>query len=164
MLGLAWLGLALAACTGPNDERRLAQFLGGGRESAAPGQEIAPNAPNAQVGMARPTPLGPDELPQPPSDTPEAGTLSQAELYPGTGFGVKAQPQANPVVLGQGGEVTLNFVNADVREVIDTVLGTTLKVNFIIDPRVQGVVTLRTARPVPAAQVIGVLEDVLAMN
>jgi general secretion pathway protein D len=165
MVGLAWLGMALAACTGPHDERRLAQFLGGGKESAAPGQEIAPNAPNAQLGMSRPAQLGPDVLPQPPSDAPGTGTLTEAEIYPGTGFsGVAPQPQANPVVLGQGGEVTLNFVNADVREVIDTVLGTTLKVNFIIDPRVQGVVTLRTARPVPTAQVIGVLEDVLAMN
>jgi general secretion pathway protein D len=164
MLGLAWAGLALAACTGPNDERRLAQFLGGGREASAVIPEPAPNAPNAQIGMARPAPLGPDVLPQPPSDTPGAGALTQAELYPGTGFGIQPRPQVNPVVLGQGGEITLNFVNADVREVIDTVLGTTLKVNFIIDPRVQGVVTLRTARPVPAAQVIGVLEDVLAMN
>jgi general secretion pathway protein D len=164
ILGLGCFGAALAGCTGPNDERRLAQFLGGGKEASAPAPAAAPNAPNAQLGMARPAPLGPDELPQPPSDAPGAGALTTAELYPGTGFGVRPQPQANPVVLGQGGEVTLNFVNADVREVIDTVLGTTLKVNFVIDPRVQGVVTLRTARPVPAAQVIGVLEDVLAMN
>lgn len=164
MLGLAWLGVALAGCSGPHDERRLAQFLGGGKETAEVGRDLAPNAPNAQIGMSRPAQLGPDVLPQPPSDAPGTGTLTQAELYPGAGFGIEPQPQANPVVLGQGGEVTLNFVNADVREVIDTVLGTTLKVNFVIDPRVQGVVTLRTARPVPVAQVIGVLEDVLAMN
>ena len=163
MLGLAWLGLAVAGCTGPNAERRMAQFLGGGKEASAPA-EAAPDAGNAQVSMSRPAPLGPDSPPQPPSDAPGAGTLNQAELYPGTGFGVRPQPQANPVVLGEGGEVTLNFVNADVREVIDTVLGTTLKLNFIIDPRVQGVVTLRTAQPVPVSQVIGVLEDVLAMN
>jgi general secretion pathway protein D len=164
MLGLAWLGVTLAGCAGPHDERRLAQFLGGGKETAEVGQDLAPNAPNAQIGMSRPAQLGPDVLPQPSSDAPGTGTLTQAELYPGAGFGIEPQPQANPVVLGQSGEVTLNFVNADVREVIDTVLGTTLKVNFVIDPRVQGVVTLRTARPVPTAQVIGVLEDVLAMN
>src|SRR5262249_18010164 len=62
------------------------------------------------------------------------------------------------------GAVSLNFVNADIREVIDTVLGNTLKVSYVIDPRVQGAVTLRTMRPLPGESVIGVLEDVLAMN
>ena len=164
MLGMAWLVTALAGCQGPHDERRLAQFLGGGKETAGDPPESAPNAPNAQVGMSRPAQLGPEVLPQPSSDPPQAGTLTQPELYPGAGFGTRPAVQTNPVVLGDGGEVTLNFVNADIREVIDTVLGTTLKVNFVIDPRVQGVVTLRTARPVQASQVIGVLEDVLAMN
>jgi general secretion pathway protein D len=163
IVGMAWLGMALAGCQGPHDERRLAQFLGGGKETAGD-QESAPNAPNAQVGMSRPAPLGPEVPPQPSSDPPQAGTLTQPELYPGAGFGIRPAVQTNPVVLGEGGEVTLNFVNADIREVVDTVLGTTLKVNFVIDPRVQGVVTLRTARPVLASQVIGVLEDVLAMN
>jgi general secretion pathway protein D len=77
---------------------------------------------------------------------------------------IRAAAQTNPVTLSTSGDITLNFVNADIREVIDTVLGTTLKLSFAIDPRVQGVTTLRTTRPVPRDQVIGVLEDVLAMN
>ncbi len=79
-------------------------------------------------------------------------------------MGVRAAAQTNPIILGTSGDITLNFVNADIREVIDTVLGTTLKLSFVIDPRVQGVTTLRTTQPVPRDQVIGVLEDVLAMN
>jgi general secretion pathway protein D len=77
---------------------------------------------------------------------------------------VQVATQTNPVALSASGDITLNFVNADIREVIDAVLGKTLKLSFVIDPRVQGVTTLRTTRPVPRDQVIGVLEDVLAMN
>jgi len=62
------------------------------------------------------------------------------------------------------GAVSLNFVDADIREVIETVLGKTLKVGYVIDPRIKGSVTLRTTKPLPSESVIGVLEDILAMN
>jgi general secretion pathway protein D len=62
------------------------------------------------------------------------------------------------------GAITLNFVNSDIREVIDAILGETLKRSYVIDPKVQGTVTVRTSQPLSAADVIPVLEDILSMN
>ena len=156
------MGLAciVAACQGPEGERRLHQFLVGKDREPPPAVQVRTD----QIGLAKPMPLGSAMIEQPPSDAAAVPTLSAPELYPGSGFGPQAVAQINPVALGANGDVTLNFVNADIREVVSTVLGTTLKVNFVIDPRVQGVITLHTARPVPQGQVIGVLEDVLALN
>jgi general secretion pathway protein D len=65
---------------------------------------------------------------------------------------------------GQDGEVTLNFVNTDIREVIAAILGDALKRTYLIDPRVQGTVTVRTSQPLPAENVMPILEDILSMN
>ena len=154
-----------AGCQSATDQRRLTQFLGGKEQDVSvQTADDAPAAPNGQISLAKPASLAPAGIDQPPSDAAGVPTLSGPELYPGTGTGIQAAAQTNPVTLSTSGDVTLNFVNADIREVIDTVLGTTLKLSFVIDPRVQGVTTLRTTRPVPRDQVIGVLEDVLAMN
>src|SRR5262245_54191638 len=154
-----------AGCQSATDQRRLTQFLGGKeQDTAVQVADYDPAAPDSQIGLAKPSSLGTAAIGEPPSDTAGVPTLSGPELYPGTGLAIPAAAQTNPVTTSNSGDVTLNFVNADVREVIDTVLGTTLKLNFVIDPRVQGVTTLRTTRPVPRDQVIGVLEDVLAMN
>jgi general secretion pathway protein D len=164
--GLVILACLTAGCQSATDKRRLTQFLGGKEQDAAVQvTDSNPAAPDGQISLAKPGSFGPAVIGEPPSDTAGVPTLSGPELYPGTGLGIQqAAAQTNPVTLGTSGDITLNFVNADVREVIDTVLGTTLKLNFVIDPRVQGVTTLRTTRPVARDQVIGVLEDVLAMN
>ena len=39
---------------------------------------------------------------------------------------------------GQAGDVTLNFVDTDIREIARTILGTTLNLNYTIDPNVHG--------------------------
>jgi general secretion pathway protein D len=58
----------------------------------------------------------------------------------------------------------VNFANADVREVVNEILGNALGLTYVIDPRVQGTITLRSARPLKRSVALGVLEDVLAMN
>ncbi len=86
-------------------------------------------------------------------------------LYPGTN--TLATPPAGTGVQRQQtpeGEITLNFVNADLQEVIKAVLGDTLGYNYVIDPRVQGAVTLQTGQPVPAASLLATLETILALN
>lgn len=69
-----------------------------------------------------------------------------------------------PAVQETGGNLTLNFEGADVREVLRTVLGDVLQENYIVDPRVGGTITLRTARPIPKAAALHILEEVLRMN
>ena len=70
--------------------------------------------------------------------------------------GVQAAPS------GEGYE--LNFENAAVSTVAKVVLGDILKVGYIIDPRVQGTVTIGSGRPVPKNQLIPVLESALRMS
>ncbi len=60
--------------------------------------------------------------------------------------------------------LAFNFANADIREVIDVVLGDTLQLNYIIHPKVQGTVTVRTSQPLPRSAVIPALENILALN
>ncbi len=68
------------------------------------------------------------------------------------------------VVKTPSGEVTLNFVDADVREVVKAILGDTLGANYVMDPQVQGTVTLQTSQPVPGSSLVSVLESILAVN
>lgn len=93
----------------------------------------------------------------------KASALDKPEFYLGTG--VLARPVAAPDVAVQpDGMVTLNFANAEIREVVDAVLGQTLGLSYIIDPRVQGQVTARTSRPIARESVLAALENILAMN
>ena len=81
------------------------------------------------------------------------------------GTGQMIGPQLLPSFeTGQDGAVTLNFLNTDIREVIGAILGDALKRSYVIDPRVQGTVTVRTSQPLPAASVLPILEDILSMN
>jgi general secretion pathway protein D len=71
---------------------------------------------------------------------------------------------APPPVLIRGGDIALNFPEADVRVVAEAVLGDLLGMNYTIDPGVSGPVTVVTARPISRASVIPFLEDSLAIG
>ncbi len=115
--------------------------------------------------------LGKDEHPGPRTTAPEeippreeevARPAAKAELYPGSGRFVRvgktaAAPQG-------GGDITLNFDNADLREVVKVILGDLLKVNYVLDPHVKGGVTLQTAEPLRKDLLIPTLETLLRMN
>ena len=62
-----------------------------------------------------------------------------------------------------GAGMTLNFSNADVRDVAKAVLGDLLKVNYEIDPSVQGTITLTTASPVSRDAVLPIFEQSLLL-
>lgn len=62
------------------------------------------------------------------------------------------------------GEFSLNFQNADIREVLQAVLGNSLHETYTVDPNVSGTVTMSSARPLSRDDLIPVLENVLQMN
>ncbi|MEA1674777.1 type II secretion system secretin GspD [Nitrospirillum sp. BR 11163] len=62
---------------------------------------------------------------------------------------------------GEGEPVEMNFVNADVRSVLDAVLGGMLGLNYTIDPKVQGQVTIRTTRPLARGQALAAVDAAL---
>ena len=62
------------------------------------------------------------------------------------------------------GAITLNVVDAELREVVRLVLQDALRVNYVIDPAVGGRITVQTMRPLPADDLLTVLDTVLRMN
>jgi general secretion pathway protein D len=116
-------------------------------------------------------PLSPP--PRPFSNEPiQLGTGTQTgrpvgptEVVLGTGQFARpvAAPGGQRVAL-VGADVSLNFANVDVRDVLKTVLGDLLKVSYTVDPQVQGTITLQTGGPIPRSAVIGVLTNSLQLS
>ena len=75
-------------------------------------------------------------------------------------------PPGGRVQIAQAGpgEFTLNFADADLREVIRAMLQDSLETNYTLDPRVQGMVTLQTSRPLSREQILPTLEEILRLN
>ncbi|MDQ1315406.1 MAG: ral secretion pathway protein [Pseudomonadota bacterium] len=93
----------------------------------------------------------------------KADVEERYKLFYGSGVMVKPS-EAQPLITDASGNLTLNFEGADLREVVRTILGDILKENYIVDPRVAGSITLRTARPIPKSAAMHTLEEVLRMN
>jgi type II secretory pathway component GspD/PulD (secretin) len=72
------------------------------------------------------------------------------------------QPTAVPVP--RRGLFTLNFDDADVYAIIQTIFGEALRVNYVVDPRVKGRVTFRAVAPVPMDNVLPLMEVILRLN
>ena len=60
--------------------------------------------------------------------------------------------------------VVLRFENADVQDIVQSVLGDILHVNYMMDPSIQARVTLQSAGDISAADVYNILESVLALH
>ena len=128
-----------------------------------------PVPPPNQFGANQPLTAVPVTPPPGPSASasPEiSGRVVPEPAPPGPGPVVHvASPQSNVSVTpiaDQQGDVTLNFANTDVREVVDAVLGKTLGLSYDIDPKVTGTVTLQSAKPIAKSAVLPALESVLA--
>jgi general secretion pathway protein D len=97
---------------------------------------------------------------------PENSAEPKVELYPGTGSFTNARGNNNEprTTVGEQGDITLNFVNTDVKDVAKAILGDYLKLNYEIGANVQGVVTIQTSQPLRKSQVLPALEQALRLN
>jgi general secretion pathway protein D len=94
-----------------------------------------------------------------------AAAAQEVEEIQGSGTFLNGSVPQNGVQPSPGGgSVTLNFVDADVRDVIKTVLGSTLGQNFTIGPKVKGTITLQTSKPIPRNAILSTLESALSLN
>jgi len=141
--------LAGAACTNP--------------QQAPSTADQRPASATATAASASPQPLnaqGPKE-PEVANPTPPLPT-ERAQILGGTGALVGTVPRASGgAAAAAGGDITLNFVNADVREVLPRVLGDILHLNYTIDPKVQATITIQTSRPIRQQDVLPVLQETL---
>lgn len=105
------------------------------------------------------------------ADTPSQKEASQQTVQQkGTaGGGAPPPPSEMPVKAKKrtataGRSVSLSFDDADMYQVIQTVFGEILKVNYIVDQRVRGRVTFRSVTPVEGDRVLSVMEVILRLN
>jgi general secretion pathway protein D len=99
---------------------------------------------------------------KPTKEETAAKKSAEPKIYKGSGTLIKPKPE--PVAQNVGNNVLLNFEGADVREVAKTILADILGHSYIVDPRVQGSITLRTTKPLPQDSLMSTLESLLKMN
>ncbi len=92
-----------------------------------------------------------------------AATLGsgQAQVFYGSENVADARGERTTASTYEPGEFNLNFENADLREVVQAILGNALKENYTIDPGINGTVTLSSARALGRDELLPALEVVL---
>ncbi len=80
------------------------------------------------------------------------------------GSGQEGQGAGQTVSSFEPGEFSLNFENADIREVVQSILGNALGETYVVDPNVAGSVTISSARPLTRDDLLPVLEVILQLN
>ncbi|HEY6131699.1 MAG TPA: type II secretion system secretin GspD [Halioglobus sp.] len=84
-------------------------------------------------------------------------------IYRGTDTTVR-MPAATEPVKFLGDDVSLNFEQAPLSDVMHAILGDILKLDYVVDQPISGQVTLRTRTPIPRNQLLEVLESLLTAN
>jgi general secretion pathway protein D len=95
--------------------------------------------------------------------SPDALPSAQVAYGADDGIGGGSATQSRSSSAGPG-DISLDFADTDVREVVSQILGTILKVNYTIDPAVHGTATLHTVRPLNRSELVPTLESLLAQN
>ena len=111
--------------------------------SASPPAGKPARAPAATVPAPAPATV-PTAVQATPAATPSAAATSGAQL----------SSTPNP-------GVTLKFDNADIYDVIQVILGDVLKLDYVIDPTVQGRMTLKSTGAISMADIYSALETAL---
>ena len=84
----------------------------------------------------------------------------RGSLFLGTDQGVRMPPAREPIKV-YGDAVTLNFEEAPLAEVVHSIVGDLLGLDYIVEHPVQGAVTLRTRSPIPRDELLPILESLL---
>ena len=99
-----------------------------------------------------------------PSATPQSSGSPGVEATAPSPSSDPPLSSGSPDVATGAGGYTLNFENAPVSQVAKSVLGDILSVGYVIDPRVQGSISLSSGRPVEKKDMLYVLENALSAN
>lgn len=93
-------------------------------------------------------------------------TRSRYEVFPGIESSVLEDGQEPPPGIGtqRDGKFTVNIDQASLPEAAKLILGETLGYNYIVDPRVQGSVTLVSNRPLSSRELLNAFEAALGFS
>jgi general secretion pathway protein D len=123
--------------------------------AAAASSEKAKTIPGEKVEVSRP-----EKLPAPQILPPRREVVLPA---PATGPPPPPPPAVKPAETAKGSKFVLNFDNADLYEVI-RVMAEMMKMNYVIDPRVKGVVNIHTSGQISAEEVFPIFQSILKLN
>jgi len=126
------------------------------RRRFAPQPSTSP-APQPTTPAIRPPSAPTQAQPSAPMTDPAA-----AVTPPTTPAAPPSQP-ARPAPPQTGSGVVFNFDNADLYEVI-RVMSEIMKINYIVDPKVRGVVNIHTSGQIPAQDVFPIFQSILRLN
>jgi general secretion pathway protein D len=122
--------------------------------SQPPSEMAAPPPKPAEVPPAAVAEAPKPEKPvQPPSQPPRSDLPTPPPSLP------PVKPPETP----RGPGVVFNFDNADLHEVI-RVMAEILKINYIVDPKVRGVVNIHTVGQIPFEDVFPIFQSILRLN
>ena len=93
----------------------------------------------------------------------QAEQVAEPVIYRGNDQQVR-MPTADAPINFIGDDVSLNFEQAPLSEVVHAVVGDILGLDYVVDHPINGQVTLRTRTPIPRDQLLGVLESLLLAN
>ena len=128
------------------------------RESQRP--EVAAEGAGMAEAAGKPATAGDQPI---AAEAPREADVS--EIIKGTGKFIDRKAAArSAVAVTPTGDITLNFADADIREVVRSVLGDTLGANYVLSPKVQGKVTAHTSRPLPRSALLATLENILRLH
>ncbi len=130
------------------------------KPSPQPAPQMAPGRalPKPTVQQPQQTSPAPVVSPPAPSSRPVTPQPQNAQQQ------MRPQPTAPVRAAASRGSISLNFDDADVYQVIQTIFGDVLRVNYIVDPRVKGRVTFRSVAPISTDQVLPIMETILRIN
>lgn len=125
-------------------------------EEEPPPAEVKPAAPEVKPAVPEVKPAAPEVKPAVPEVKPAEVKPPEPRKAPAVRAPQPAPPAAGPV--------SFFFDDADIFEVVQTVFGEILKVNYLIDSKVSGRVNFRTVTPVPREEVLPIMEIILRLN
>jgi general secretion pathway protein D len=138
-----------------------------GLESSGPGPAVTQKTDQSEVKIVqapKPVPERQDAgaQPPPPAAAPPAVSAPAPAVPSPVPKPVPPQP-ARPQDPPKGSGFIFNFDNADLHEVIRVIAGV-LKINYIIDPKVRGVVNIHTTSQISNEDLFPIFQSILKLN
>ena len=141
-----WLRLAVTG---------VALILAGCATTPSPSSSASVNAVEDASQVARISASAPSLTAEMPDSTPSVFIGNDTNIL---------MPPPKPAVSLDGDAVMVNFEQAPLAEVVHSILGETLGLDYVIEHPIKGEITLRTRSPIPRDQLLPILESLLRNN
>ena len=144
--GIHWLRIAVAG---------VALSLAGCATTPSPSSNASINAVEDADPVTQTSASSPSVTAEMPESTPS--------VFIGNDTNILMPPPKSAVSL-DGDAVMVNFEQAPLAEVVHSILGETLGLDYVIEHPIKGEITLRTRSPIPRDQLLPILESLLRNN